>query len=78
MKFSELNYGSVLTPDCETLFIKTEPIRNDTIYGNCIIMRSSNKHVNIHRGEVAYIADNTDVVEFKYSIELVGEDNEGK
>lgn len=71
MKYEDLNNGDIFatiidTEDkIETIFIKTESIRNDWIYGNCIVFSSSDKNVNIHRGSVAYVSPTAKVVRYK-------------
>jgi len=68
MKFSELNNGDVFSTnagDYETIFIKTEPIKNELIYGNCIVLSSTNNHAFIHKGEVGYVSEHANVRRYK-------------
>lgn len=71
MTYEELNNGDIFTTkiDCKdkinTIFIKTEPIKNDWIYGNCIVFSSTDKNINIHRGTVAYVNPKAKVIKYK-------------
>lgn len=71
MKYEDLNNGDIFTTvidvddKIETIFIKTEEIKNDLIYGNCIVFSSNDKNINVHRGTVAYVSPKAKVIKYK-------------
>lgn len=67
MKFKELQYGDSFTVVDEdnvndfTVFVKTVDLMDEIIHGNCIIVYSNDDKVSVHKGELAWFSDNTDV-----------------
>ena len=77
MIYDELNNGDIFITEhdvegnMDTIFVKTESIRNDWIYGNCIVLSSIEKNIDIHRGTVAYVSPKAKVIKYKIN-ELIG------
>ena len=71
MTYEELNNGDMFSTVIDaddkitTILIKTEPIRNDWIYGNCIVLSSTDRNIDIHRGSVAYVSSTAKVIRYK-------------
>ena len=66
MKFKDVQPGEAFTiqdEDYITIFIKTIDLMDSIIHGNCIMVHSDNDKVAIHKGELAWFSDNTDVIQ---------------